>query len=177
MKDLPESPADYFDKFDTDPVSIKPFDPRSKTIAAKYLVKLRDLFIGLDAELSPRGSTVFGIAGKGDIEIGVYPSEETWAEVLQRLEGVYGGAGNNEETYVRFNDASGDYEIEIIVLRGYAAKVDKQLATYLKEHPELLKEYEDVKKKYAYSKREYQRAKDRFLRSVVRMIPDEQSGG
>jgi GrpB-like predicted nucleotidyltransferase (UPF0157 family) len=177
MEDIPESPAGYFDKFDTDPVSIKPFDPRSRTIAAECLVKLRDLFTGLDTELSHRGSTAFGISGKGDVEIGVYPSEETWAEVLQRLEGVYGEAGNIEKNYVRFNDARGDYEIEIIVLRGYEAKVDKRLAEYLKEHPELLKDYEDVKKKYAYSKREYQRAKDRFLRSVVRMIPDERSGG
>jgi GrpB-like predicted nucleotidyltransferase (UPF0157 family) len=177
MKGLPESPADYFDKFDTAPVSITPFDPRSTEIAAEYLVKLRDLFGGLDVELAHRGSTAFGIAGKGDVEVGVYPSDEAWGEVLERLEDFCGQAGNVEENYVRFNDAVDEYEIEIIVLRGYEARVDKRLTEYLMGHTELLGEYEKIKRRYAYSRREYQRAKDRFLRAVVEMIPDEQSGG
>ncbi len=173
MKDLPKSPDNYFAKFDTDPVLIKPFDIRSRTIADEYLTRLKDLFAGLGVELSHRGSTAFAIAGKGDIEIGVYPPEETWVEALQRLEGAYGKAGNIEENYVRFNDVNGDYDVEIIVLKGNEAKVDKRLTVYLKGHPKLLKDYEEEKKKHAYSKREYQRAKDRFLRSVVKMIPEE----
>ena len=172
MKGLPESPASYFQKFDTAPVTIRPFDPRSTDVAAEYLAKLRGLFGDLDTELAHRGSTAFGIAGKGDVEIGVYPADEAWGEVLERLEGCCGQAGNAEENYVRFNDAVGEYEIEVIVLRGHEARVDKRLTAYLSGHAELLGEYEEIKRKHAYSKREYQRAKDRFLRAVVEMMPE-----
>lgn len=172
-KNFPESPADYFDKFNETPVLIKPFDPRSNAITADYLAGLRGLFEGLNIELTHRGSTAFGIAGKGDVEVGVYPSGGAWGEVLERLEKFCGQAENVEKNYVRFNDAIGDYEIEIIVIRGYEAKVDRRLTEYLIDHPELLKDYKNLKRKYAYSKREYQRAKDRFLRSVVEMMPDD----
>jgi hypothetical protein len=174
MKGLPESPPEYFNKFDTTPVSIRPFNPRSKVIADEYLDKLRYLFEGLNTELAHRGSTAFGIAGKGDIELGVYPSTQVWGEVLERLKVFYGLPGNVEENYVRFNDTIDGYEIEIIVLREHEAEVDKRLTKYLMENTDLLKEYEDVKMRFAFSKKEYQKAKDRFLRTVVEMIPEEQ---
>jgi hypothetical protein len=86
MKSLPESPPEYFNKFDTTPVSIRPFNPRSKVIADEYLEKLRDLFEGLDTELAHRGSTAFGIAGKGDIELGVYPKRITYGSTIQSMD-------------------------------------------------------------------------------------------
>jgi GrpB-like predicted nucleotidyltransferase (UPF0157 family) len=177
MKALPESPEEYFEKFDTCPVSVAPFDPRSTRIAVEYLNRLRALLEGLDVELTHRGSTAFGIAGKGDVELGVFPSVGAWEAVLKRLLNIYGPPGNSEEDYVRFNDVIDDHEIEIIVLRGYQAEVDKRLTGYLLGHPQLLKEYENVKRMYSYSKREYQKTKDAFLRSVVEMIPEEPDGG
>lgn len=49
-------------------VKIKPFDTNSKGIAKEYIQVLRELLKGLNLELIHRGSTAFGIAGKGDYE-------------------------------------------------------------------------------------------------------------
>jgi hypothetical protein len=126
----------------------------------------------LDVEIHLRGSTAFEIAGKGDIEFGVFPGEDDWGKTLGKLEDVYGEPGNRQENYVRFNDFFGDYEIEVIVLRGYHATVDRRLADYLLGQPELLQEYVRLKERYSYSRREYQRQKDRFFQRVVAAIPD-----
>jgi GrpB-like predicted nucleotidyltransferase (UPF0157 family) len=173
MKGLPDHPKEYFDKFSTNPVPIKPFDPRSRQVAENCLDQVKTLLAGLDVELSHRGSTRFEIAGKGDIELGVFPSEEDWSEVLTRLESRCGKAGNVEENYVRFNSALAGYEIEIIVLKGDRAEVDRMLTEYLLRHPELLKEYERLKRKYGFSRREYQIRKDRFFRRVVAEFPED----
>jgi GrpB-like predicted nucleotidyltransferase (UPF0157 family) len=167
MKGWPDRLKEYFDKFSTNPVLIKPFDPRSREIAENYLEQLKTLLAGLNVELSHRGSTRFGIAGKGDIELGVFPSNEDWSRVLMRLESQYGQAGNVEENYARFNSEFAGYEVEIIVLMGYRAEIDRKLTEYLLQHPELLKEYEQLKSKYAFSRREYQIQKDKFFRRVV----------
>ena len=98
MKGSPDLPKEYFDKFSTTPVTIKPFDPRSREIARNCLEQLKALLAGLKVELSHRGSTRFGIKGKGDIELGVRPSDKDWSRALKRLESRYGKAGNVEET-------------------------------------------------------------------------------
>jgi len=170
MKGLPDLPKEYFDKFSTVPVTIEPFDPRSRKIAGNCLEQLKALLAGLNVELSHRGSTRFEIAGKGDIELGVYPSDEDWSRTLKRLESCYGKAGNIEENYVRFNSTLDGYEIEIIVKRGYEVEVDRKLTAYLLEHPELLEEYEELKRRYAFSRREDQIQKGRFFRRVVAAI-------
>jgi GrpB-like predicted nucleotidyltransferase (UPF0157 family) len=167
MKGLPDRPKEYFDKFSTNPVPIKPFDPRSREIAENCLEQLKTLLAGLKVELLHRGSTRFGIAGKGDVELGVYPSNEDWSRVLMRLESRYGQAGNVEENYVRFNSMLAGCDVEIIVLMGYRAEVDQKLTGYLLQHPELLKEYERLKSRCAFSRREYQIQKDRFFRRII----------
>ncbi len=171
MKNLDEHSSDYFDKFSTAPVAIKPFDPIAKLIAASYIEKLQTL-LGDSVEIRHRGSTAFEITGKGDIEFGVYPSSKDWERVLEKLECSCGQAQNIEENYVRFNDTVNEYEIEVIVLRGYPARVDMRLTEYLLSHRELLEEYERLKKQYAFSKRVYQQEKDRFFQSIISLIPD-----
>jgi len=171
MKGLPKFPKKYFEKFNTKPVKINSFDPRSKKIATDYLKKLEKLLKGLDFKILHRGSTAFGIAGKGDIEIGVYPTNRDWDKVLKRLESHFGEAGNLEENYARFNDQVDGCEVEVILLRGYEAVVDQKMTQFLKNNPKLLDEYETLKKQFSFSKREYQIQKDKFLRKVIRMIP------
>ena len=80
--------------------------------------------------------------------------------------------GNLEGEYARFNDTFDGFEVEVILMSGYGAVVDKKLNEYLKSKPELLKDYEEVKKKFALSKREYMVQKDKFLREVIYQIPD-----
>lgn len=173
MKGLPKFPKDYFERFSTSPVSIKPFDPKSKRIASEYIKKLEKLLCGLDIKLLHKGSTALGIAGKGEVEIGVYPSDKDWSKVLDGLKNHYGKIGNLRKNYARFNDVFNGFEIEVIVQKGREAEVDIKLTKFLKERPDLLKEFVKIKKKYAYSKREYQIQKDKFLRKVIRAIPED----
>jgi hypothetical protein len=175
MKGLPEFPETYFLKFDTTPVRIFPFNPTSTLFADKYVYRLRNTLSNLDVEVIIRGSTTFKIAGKGDIEFGVYPVERYWEGVLKKLETLYGLPGNTEQDYVRFDHIKDGFEIEIIVMRGWRAIVDRRLTGYLLCHPALLEEYERVKLTNAHSKRQYQKAKDRFFRAVIEKIPDDYS--
>jgi len=171
MIGLPKFKKEYFQKFSTRPVTIKPYDPKSQPVAKKYIRKLTKLLNGLGAEITHRGSTAFKISGKGDIELGIYPIRKSWYQVLERLINHYKGVGCLEKNYARFNDRFEGFEIEVIVLRGREATVDKKLTKYLLSHPEILKRYEELKKKYSFSHREYQIQKDKFLRKLVRQIP------
>ena len=117
-----------------------------------------------------RGSTAFGIAGKGEIEIGIYPREGDWREIINTLKSHFGQVDNLEENYARFNDKYKSFEIEIILLKGHDAVVDKKLTKYLKSSPKILKEYEKLKRKYSFSKREYMIQKNSFLKKIVHKL-------
>lgn len=165
-------PDGYFEKFSTNPVPLKPFDPKSKLVAQEYIKLLSTLLKDYQLPILHRGSTAFGISGKGDIEIGVYPSGNSWLPVINIIKEKIGNPKNIENDYIRFNDEKAGFEIEIILLKGRSAKVDIALTSYLINHPEILERYEEIKKQYSYSKREYQIQKDKFLRRVVESIPD-----
>jgi len=169
---LPTTPPEYFEKFSNNPVEIKPFNPKSKDIARKYIEIIQKLLLGYEVQIVHRGSTAFGISGKGDVEIGVYPNTEKWNLVIDKLKTLLGEPNNIEDDYVRFNTESEGFEIEIILQKGETARVDVALTEYMMNHTKLLKEYENVKSEYSYSKREYQIQKDRFLRKVIDSIPD-----
>jgi hypothetical protein len=170
VKGLSDTPVGYFDRFSEDPVILKPFNPETKRFANKYIGRLFRLLQGISVEIKLQGSTAFEIAGKGDVEFGIYPSENDWERILEMLKNHFGEAGNVEENYVRFTDTVQDREIEIIVMRGHEAEVDHRLTEFMINHPGWLKEYEQLKSRYSYSKREYQRQKDLFFRKVVSMI-------
>ena len=69
---------EYFDKLNERPVKINPFDPKSVTVAKKYVEKLNKLLEEFNLKAVHRGSTYFKISGKGDIEIGIYPNKNNW---------------------------------------------------------------------------------------------------
>jgi GrpB-like predicted nucleotidyltransferase (UPF0157 family) len=173
MIGLPKFEKEYFQKFGTKRVAIKPYDPKSKIVAEKYIKKLTKLLEGFDVEIIHRGSTALKISGKGDVELGVYPTEGSWFQVLERLVNYYKGIGCFEKNYARFNDKLGGFEIEVIMMKGHEATVDKKLTKYLLANPEILKRYEKLKGKYSFSKREYQIQKDKFLRRMMSKIPDD----
>lgn len=163
----------YFDKYKDKKVKIKPFDPRTKLVAKKYIEKLREILGNLGVEIVHKGSTAMGIAGKGEIEVGIYPKVGDWEEVVQRLTNHYEKIGNQEEDYVRFNDIYDGIEIEIILMKGVSAEIDKKLFEYLISNPQILKEYEEIKYKYCYSKKDYMIQKDKFFRKIINMILGE----
>jgi GrpB-like predicted nucleotidyltransferase (UPF0157 family) len=173
MKPIFDPPPEYYEHFKTRPVAIKPFDERSVAVASNYIEGLARILRDFDVEIMHRGSTALGIAGKGDIEIGVYPADKDWPVVVTALQSIYGPPGSLEANFARFNHEADGFEIEIILLRGYEALVDRKLHAYLREYPELCREYEQVKRRYCYSRREYQRQKDIFLRRVIEMMPED----
>ncbi|MBN2015772.1 GrpB family protein [Candidatus Dojkabacteria bacterium] len=172
MKGIPKFPKEYFLKYSTKPVDIKPFDPKIKGVAKQYARKLNRLISDFELKVMHRGATAFGISGKEDIEFGIYPDEDQWFMLLMHLINHFQKIDNLEENYARFNDKFRGYDIEIILMKGHDAKVDKCLIEYLLSHPRLLKQYEDVKEKYAYSGREYAIHKDKFLRKIIKLIPE-----
>jgi len=167
MRSFTKLPKNYFDKFSDKPVKIIPFDPKSRVVAEKYIKKIELLLKNFKVEISHRGSTAFGIAGKGEIEIGVYPLEKEWNVVIETLTTYFGKVDNLEKNYARFNDCFEGFEIEVVLFKGYDATIDKRLTEYLKNSPEVLREYEKLKYKYAYSKKEYMIQKNKFLEAIV----------
>ena len=118
MQGLPEFPDGYFERFSTDPVTLVPFDPATRQVAAKAVDQIEKLLTPFEVTFEHKGSTRFAISGKGDIEIGVYPAEASWAGVLARLESRLGPPGRREEDYARYNEICEGFEIEITVLKG-----------------------------------------------------------
>jgi GrpB-like predicted nucleotidyltransferase (UPF0157 family) len=163
-------PPKYFLKYSQKPVEIKPFSRKQEDIARKFYKRVGELLEDFDLKIMIRGSTAFKIAGKGDVEIGIYPNKPDWKSVIDLLKNEFGDPGNVEEDYVRFNDVCEDVEVEVIMLKGEDAKLDVMLHKYLIKNPKLLKEYERIKKKYAFSKREYQIQKNVFLSGVMEKI-------
>ena len=170
MRGFTKLPDNYFDKFKDKPVKIVPFNSKSRIIANKYISKIKDVLSDVDVEILHRGSTAFGIAGKGDIEIGIYPSSNDWDKVINKLKKHFGKVNNLEDNYARFNDIFVGFEIEVILMKGFDAKVDKKLTKYLINSPKILEEYEKLKYKYSSSKKEYMIQKNKFLESIVKKL-------
>jgi len=172
MQQLPPFPDRYWLKFSNEPVEIAPFNPRSEKVAEEYIYRLQTILVKFPVnDIYHRGSTALKIAGKGDIEIGVIPDENYWFEVIVDLSQHFHGLGNLDEEYARFNDRVDDFDIEVILMRGHTAKLDKKLHTFLLANTSLLNEYKQIKQDYCNSQREYNRQKDQFFRRVIERIP------
>lgn len=168
MKLPPTFPDKYWQKFSHTPVEVRPHDPQSLIVTHKYIKTLKSITKDLPIEMIyHRGSTAWGIAGKGDIEIGLIPDHNCWFEVVVVLSQHYRGLGNLDEEYARFNDNFQGFEIETILMRGYTLTLDIALHEYMPKHPDVLAEYEQIKLKYTHSTREYNFQKDQFFRQII----------
>ena len=172
MKGLPEFNKEYFTRFSEKPVKIIPFNTKTKEKAHKYKRFLEDLLYKWNVNIKVHGSTELEIAGKGEIEIAIYPSSKDWFDILVFLINHYKMVGNLRKDYARFNDSFENEEIEVIVTKGKSAKVNRKLQNYLKSNAELLSDYEKLKYNFAYSKREYYIQKDKFFRKIIEQIPE-----
>lgn len=170
MRGFTKLPEGYFEKYSDKPVKLVPFNPKAKDTASIYINRLKAWLSGFDTEILHRGSTAFGITGKGEIEIGIYPKDRDWDKVIAVLRSYLGEVSSLEENHARLNDDFEGFEIEIILMKGYDAEVDKKLTGYLINSPETLKGYEALKRKYSYSKREYMIQKNKFLGKIVEKL-------
>ena len=160
---------EYFGRYGNEPVKIKPFDPVSKMIARHFLERLSPMLSGLKVELAHRGSTYFGIVGKGEIEVGVYPAARELIRVVDRLEKYFGPPGNREREYARFNTQFENRKIEIIVMGVVTGQEDRLIHEFLPTRPDLLKEYELLKRKYSSNRQDYLYQKHCFFYRVLEL--------
>lgn len=171
MRGLSQTPDSYFDKFAGKKVKLIPFNPETKIKGLEYAKRLKKMLDEDQVSVELKGSTLFEIAGKGEIEVGVYPTADKWQRIIDLLTEMYGEPGNAEENYARFNDMAGGNEVEIIVMKGYEAILDQKLTEFLMGHREMLVEYEQLKYDNCQSKKDYMIAKAKFFRRVIEMIP------
>lgn len=172
MKSLNKFPPEYFLKYRETPVKLKPYNSIQQEIGDYYIDKFKDLLQEFDVYIALKGSSLYKILGKGEVEVGIYPKEADWDSIIDILQNNLGEPKNVEMDYVRFNQVYKDKEVEIIILKGPEAVVDRKLQEYLCSHKDLLDEYTRVKQQNAFSKREYQIQKNKFLSKVIEMIPE-----
>src|SRR5579885_1452652 len=167
MKPITQFTKDQFTKFTPTPVKLKPFDPRNRLIAKEYIKDLDKTLAQWHVQAKIIGSTAYGIAGKGAIEVGVFLHGYNWQPVIEKLENTYGKMEVLEKDYAQFHDEFQNYDIKVMLFKGYAAQVNRKLHDFFLSHPKVLKQYEDLKKRFAYSQRDYQKEKQEFLNDII----------
>ena len=91
MKGLNKFPEEYFLKYKTKPVTLKPYNLQQEQIAEIYIKKIGKVLKDYNIRLKIRGSTAFKIMGKGEVEVGVYPNDKEWNKVVDKLKSVSAG--------------------------------------------------------------------------------------
>lgn len=172
MRGLPKLSNEYFAQFRTTPLKLKPFDPKARQIGKEFANKLKNQLINIPTiEVALRGSILFGIPGKGDIDIAVRTTSRSFPQAYKVLCELFGNPRATGKTFAAFYIYIEKYEIEISLMKGHEAVVDKVLTDYLCCHPDTLREYVELKEKYCISKREYLIQRNRFMQKVIRSIP------
>ena len=160
------SPED-FNTLPVTPVTIRPFDPASKQAALAYGKRLNDLLAatGVSAELF--GSVELEIAGKGEWEFALYPSDVQWYPTLIVLINQYRSVYTISDEFVLFEDVCDGHPIEVIVMRGGTAERNQAIMRYWREHPAARASYEEQKYRHCHVKRDYYRWKEHFIADIL----------
>lgn len=159
-----------FEKMSTKPVVLKPFDPRTKAAALALMVILDEQVATWGIRSVLHGSTALELEGKGEIEVSLYLDDETWEPVKSHLFALYGQPYSQEENFVNINTEYRSIDVEIILLRGHDAEVNRALMDYLHSHPDACAEYVRIKRQYAFSRQEYYRQKHRFFCGIIEQL-------
>jgi hypothetical protein len=116
------------------------------------------------------GSTDLEINGKGEWEFAIYLSDEQWYPVLVQLINHYQKIYTLLDDFAVFNDTWAGTIIEVIPMRGKAARRNQAIMDFWRNNPTALKEYEQTKYQYAYSKREYYWWKENFIADILESL-------
>jgi hypothetical protein len=160
-------PAEKLARLPETPVTLQPFDLQNKQRALAYEDQLNRVLAPLDVTASLFGSTELEIATKGEWEFAIFLQDLQWYPVLIHLINHYHSIHFLSDDFALFADTSDGTEIEVIAMRGEAARRNLALNAYWHSHPEAVREYEQGKIAHAYSKREYYRWKDEFIAGIV----------
>lgn len=173
MKPITEFTKEQFAKLAHTPVHIKPFDPRNRLIAREYMKQLDVLLLPWNVQAKIIGSTAYGIAGKGSIEIGIFLNSGNWESIIGKLEENFGKMEEVESDFAEFHDEFQDYTVKVMLFKGHVAKVNRKLHDFFLNHPDALKRYEELKKKFSYSRRDYQEQKQEFINDIIEELPED----
>jgi GrpB-like predicted nucleotidyltransferase (UPF0157 family) len=160
----------YFERFSTKPVTLKPFDPQTKEAALALMAILDQQVAAWGIRSVLHGSTALELEGKGEIEVVLYLDDETWEPIKSHLFAIYGQPYSQEENFVNINTEYRSIEVEIILVRGHDAEVNRALMDYLHRHPDACAEYVRIKRRYASSRREYYRQKHLFFCGIIEQL-------
>ena len=159
-------------RMSTKPVHLKPFDPQTKATALELMAVLDEQVAAWGLRSVLHGSTALEIEGKGEIEVAFYLDDGNWEAVKAHLCQIYGDPWSEEANFVIINAEYKGIDVEIILLRGYDAVVNRALMDHLYNHPGVCAEYVELKRKYAFSRREYYQQKNRFFRRIIESLPE-----
>ncbi|MBI4028874.1 MAG: GrpB family protein [Candidatus Blackburnbacteria bacterium] len=163
---------------DSDTTKITPFNPQVKNDFLK-LKKELEAIVGKDVDITLRGSSSFGISGKGELDIYIPVSLDRFDTILQKLIKAYGKPGSlypNERS--RFNRFVNDTKAEVFLINSDA---DGWLQLnifedWLKNHPEDLQQYEEFKASLeGKSGRACYTEKTAFFNSIIDKASKEKS--
>ena len=167
---IEREPPEAFDKWPLTPIALRPFDPESKRAALTYGAGLNDVLAstGVSAELF--GSMDLEIAGKGEWEFALYPSDDQWYPTLILLINQFKNVYTMSDEFVLVADECAGHPIEIIVMRRGTAERNRAITLYWRENPAARAAYEEQKYRHCHTKREYYRWKEFFIADILELL-------
>lgn len=163
-------PPEHYENIPETPVVLRSFDPESKQAALRYGEQLNRVLAPTGVEASLHGSTELELAGKGEWEFAIFPTDAQWYPILTLLINHFKGVYFFSDDFVVFASSSEDNEVEVIVMRGDVAVQNQAIMRYWREHPDARAMYEQEKWQHAYSKRAYYRWKDDLIASILESL-------
>ena len=161
---------EFFDRLSNHPIEIKPFDPASKMKSGIYGEKLNQLLLRFNASAELFGSTALEIAGKGEWEYAIWLDDSQWFPVLIHLINHYHTIHALTDDFAVFTDREMETDIEVIPMRGEAAKRNQAIMNYWLNNTAARNDYELGKLQHAFSKQAYYRWKDDYIAYIVEKL-------
>jgi hypothetical protein len=173
MKNTQKKSLEYFKRFDENPIDLKPYDPSLTPIAVELIDMLVARLINIPVEILHIGASAYEISGKGGIEIAILSRDEDWEKIKKRLFPLYGKPKFELTERVGYNTQFKWKAVEILLMRGDTAKLNKAVHTALKGDTSKLQEYEAIKEESKHSNREYHIAKNKFFENIIEALPEK----
>ncbi len=164
------TPAEVFDKFPLTPIVLHPFDPASKQAALVYGTWLTERLTATGVTAALYGSVELEIAGKGEWEFALYPTDDQWYPTLILLINLFKSVYTMDDEFVLFNDRQDEHPIEIIVMRRGTAECNQAIMRYWRENAAARADYAAEKERHCHTKRDYYRWKESYIADILEAL-------
>lgn len=147
--------------------SIKPFDPRAKSVVADIVAEIKHT--APDLKVLFMGAAALGIAGQNDLDLYIFCPEQDFEKYLPGLEAHFGKKIQGI-SIVKWEFARDSFPVELYLTDPESPSMKEQIRMFeiLKNDPKLLDEYEKIKlSSDGISFREYMRRKYEFFNRAL----------